>query len=284
MNKYFTLLMLAFIACEKPSTTEKKEETSAAYQLIEEDGIYVEVFDSTYTDENRYTENNQIYLPGRAFVYDFQHLTEAGQTQSFKDGKDPEKWATSWAFVEPDAENAVKQVIITSRSGLSPFVESIPDYNQTIVSYDYPDATGNSSFNSMSGVIENEQNTWIHPPRDKYFRILELNPFPFAQAPFEVGTSWDWSLRIGAAWGDERWKTWEGVIENKYQYEIKEKKLYQTALGEIECMEIQATATSDLGETQLISLFNTEYGFVKLDYTNIDGSKTLLELVEVREP
>ncbi|MDW3651408.1 MAG: hypothetical protein R8P61_30295 [Bacteroidia bacterium] len=282
MKKYITLVLLAFIACEKPSTTEKTETT--AYQLIEEDGIYVEVFDSTYTDQNRFTDNNRIYLPGRAFAYDFFHQTKEGKKQSFKDGRDPEKWATSWHFVEPDAEAAVKQVIIKSRSGLSPFVESIPDYNQTIVSYDYPDVSGNSTFNSMSGVIENEKNTWIHPPRDKYFRILELNPFPFVQAPYEVGNSWDWSLNIGAAWGDERWKEWEGVIENTYQYEIKEKKLYQTALGEIECIEIHASATSDLGLTQLVSLFNQEYGFVKLDYTNIDSSKTILELVAVKEP
>ena len=41
-----------------------------------------------------------------------------------------------------------------------------------------------------------------------------------------------------------------------------------------------STATSRLGETHLTALFHPKYGFVKLDYTNIDGSRTVLELTE----
>ncbi|WP_281432062.1 hypothetical protein [Chryseobacterium salipaludis] len=31
----------------------------------------------------------------------------------------------------------------------------------------------------------------------------------------------------------------------------------------------------------MIAYFNPQYGFVKLDYTNIDNSKTILELTNV---
>ena len=128
----------------------------------------------------------------------------------------------------------------------------------------------------MSGAIENEANVWIHPPRDKYFKILELNPFPYAKAPYEIGTKWTWNLGIVDHWADERWKVWEGQIENEYDYEITNKRTLKTGIGEIECFVIESNAKSRIGETKLTAYFNTEYGFVKLDYTNIDGSKTNL--------
>jgi hypothetical protein len=34
----------------------------------------------------------------------------------------------------------------------------------------------------------------------------------------------------------------------------------------------------------LTAYFNKEYGFVKLDYINIDGSKMIIDLVKVERP
>ena len=60
----------------------------------------------------------------------------------------------------------------------------IPDYNQTVLSY----KIGNDLRSFMSGVVENEKNVWIHPPRDEYFKILEINPFPFIKDLTKIGT------------------------------------------------------------------------------------------------
>ena len=135
----------------------------------------------------------------------------------------------------------------------------------------------------MSGAIENEGNVWIHPPRDKYFEILELNPFPYIKAPYNIGTKWTWRLDIGDSWADGRWKLWNGSIENKYYYEITGKQTLKMALGEVECFVIESDAKSRIGETKLTAYFNTKFGFVKLNYTNIDGSKTNLVLEEFSE-
>ena len=70
-------------------------------------------------------------------------------------------------------------------------------------------------------------------------------------------------------------------IENVYDYEIKENKTISTKLGNLECYIVLATAKSRIGETELISYFNPKYGFVKLEYKNIDGTKTVLELENV---
>lgn len=44
---------------------------------------------------------------------------------------------------------------------------------------------------------------------------------------------------------------------------------------------VKGTANSRIGSTELISYFNEKFGFVKLDYTNINGTKTILNLDKV---
>ncbi len=274
----FVVLIFTMISCKSDFSKNSKD-----YKLIQEDGISVEVFDSTVTDENRYTSNNITFKKHTEFIYSYKHITTNGAVYFFEEDHNIDDWRHAWKFVNSDSinENSILKVRIKVRPGLQPFIAQIPDYNQTILQYDYLTKNEESPFNSVSGVIENENNIWMHPPRDKYFRILELNPFPFIKAPFKVGNKWDWSLKIGSAWGDQRWKTWRGAIENKYNYKITSKKKLNTKFGKIECYEIQAGATSRIGKTKLTALFNPEYGFVELRYTNIDGSKTMLKLEEL---
>ncbi|MDF1546290.1 MAG: hypothetical protein P1P88_00620 [Bacteroidales bacterium] len=159
-------------------------------------------------------------------------------------------------------------------------INNNPDYNQTVISYKYPQVNGDRKFSSSTGVIENEKNVWMHPPRDRFFRILEINPFPFIQAPYEIGNKWNWSLGIGSFWGDERWKNWNESIENQYDYEIVGKEKIKLEIGEVECYIIESIARSSIGQTRLTAYFNMEIGFVKLDYTNIDSTRTVLELID----
>ena len=59
--------------------------------------------------------------------------------------------------------------------------------------------------------------------------------------------------------------------------------MVDTPFGEVECFEINAFGLNRLGRTQLTSYFNEEYGFVKMNYLNIDGSKLIILLKEVRD-
>lgn len=280
------LLLIIFSSCNEKSKKENSERTQnmndKGYVLEEDGGIYTEVFDSTNVDENRYTSNNRIYKENISFTYSFEHLTKEGEKLFFKEDAIKKESKYQWKFVKPNVEDKdiIEKVKISVKYGLEPMLTHVPDYNQTLLQYDYPTKDNTSPFNSISGAIENEKNVWIHPPRDKYFRILELNPFPFIKTPYEVGNSWEWKLGIGSGWGDERWKTWEGGIENQYSYEISGKKIIETKLGKIDCFIIKSTASSDIGKTKLTAYFNEDYGFIRLNYTNIDGSKTNLELIE----
>ncbi|GGG60438.1 hypothetical protein [Bizionia arctica] len=270
-------ILIFLIIVSLSSCKSKPEQSKKNYELItENDGILIEKFDSTIVDENKYNQNNIIYKVGNSFKYKFEHITQNNDIKFFNLGEDN----NSWEFV--DFENSdsttIKSVKIQVANG-NPMADHVPDYNQTVLMYKFEQE---KTF-SMSGAIENEGNVWIHPPRDKYFEILELNPFPYIKAPYEIGTKWTWNLGIGDHWSDERWKIWEGQIENTYEYEITDKRTLKTDLGNIECFVIEAKAKSKIGQTKLTAYFNTKYGFVKLEYTNIDESKTNLELIEYSE-
>jgi len=246
-------------------------------------GIMVEKFDSTNVDANRFNHNNKIYKVGRKFTFTYYYEDKNGVRQLMTKGALNQQNNYDWKFERQDKKdnNSVVKIILSVNAGLSPFIEQMPDYNQTVVTYDFKLLNGESWNNEMTGVIENEKNVWMHPPRTDFFKILELNPFPYIKAPFIVGNKWDWQLKFGKHWADKRWLVWEGENENIYHYEITRKLLLPTTLGKITCFEVKSTAKSNLGQTKLIAYFNVEYGFVKFDYTNIDGTKTVIEIEKV---
>lgn len=282
-----TFFLLIFYNCQSKWNPQKPKPNSQKDYVLEEDkGIFVEVFNATSRDPNRYTENNTIYREDTEFIYSFKHIDPSGNTYFYRDDKKSIEGENQWSFVPIDSVNSstVQKVKLSVKYGLEPMIKYISDYNQTLVKYEYPNAENkDNGYYSLSGIIENEKNIWIHPPRDLYFEILELNPFPFVKKPYKIGNKWTWQLTIGASWANKRWKTWEGQIINQYEYKIVKKSTIKTAIGDLDCFIIESKANSRIGETRLTSYFNEKYGFVKLEYTNIDNSKTLLKLIEYKE-
>ena len=275
MKKIFQLifLYLTTLSCEAQNNIEKFE--------TDDDGISVEKFDSTNVNDNRYNQNNSIYKVSRKFTFSYFYSDTLGENFLMTKGNLNKQNMYDWTFekMENKNPNSVYQIILTVKSGLSPFIEQLPDYNQTVISYDFKQLNGDVwPNNEKTGVVENVKNLWMHPPRTDFFKILEMNPFPYVKEPLKIGNSWTWKLKIGSYWSDKRWLVWEGLIENIYNYKITDKVILQTKLGEIECLVISSNAISKLGETKLTSYFNNQFGFVKLDYTNIDCSKTIIEL------
>jgi len=136
----------------------------------------------------------------------------------------------------------------------------------------------------LTGIVENEYNVWSHPPRTKLFKILQLNPYPFAKLPLEEGKTYYDDLKIGNYWADKRWiEPWEGSITTKMYYTVGGFETIQTLLGDIECRIINAKGESELGETALKIYFNETYGFVRLEYVNIDKSRMNIQLIEIEQ-
>lgn len=141
--------------------------------------------------------------------------------------------------------------------------------NQKPYQYKYYNSEFQKIGMEATGLIENDSTIWLHPPREKYFKILELNPFPEIQFDKE---NWQTTLKVGEQWGNERWKTWQGniVISSDYSYNRDTGK-------------VTGIAKSELGITHLVTDFDKTNGLKKLDYTNIDGSRIVLELIKKRE-
>ncbi|MCJ8497124.1 hypothetical protein MVI27_02505 [Chryseobacterium salipaludis] len=217
-------LLLSLVYCKsKPASNESQEKR---YTLVaDEDGVVAEVFDSAVTDKNKYNDNNIIFKVGKTFHYNFKHITPEGRTQYFRETGIEDQWEFVAAAAADSA--TITSVKIEVLNG-NPMADHLPDYNQTVLAYQMK----NKNRRSMSGVIENEANVWMHPPRDLYFEILELNPFPYIKAPYQIGTSWTWHLTIGDGWSDKRWKLWTGQIENKYRYQITGKQTLKNKNGE----------------------------------------------------
>ena len=273
------LLTITMFSCAR---TQNIDELKRNY-IFDDLGLYIEKTLPTDNNSDRYTIDNKIYAINRIFVFDY-YIVRKGDTLKIKTTQvtsaSPEDFQRSWEFVAKNKihENRIETISFTVLNGIS-------NDNQTMLKYEYqcPLDPGYKTFYSTSGVIENEMNTWMHPHRDKYFMILELNPFPYIQKPFRIGNKWTWTLEIGDYWQDDRWKTWSGSIKNNYEYEIIGKQKLKTKIGEMQCWIVQGTAVSEIGATGLIGYFNEEKGFVKLDYVNIDKSKLIVEIKEIKE-
>lgn len=301
MNRRWSVLIvmvaLIFHAC-KEAPTDASQEKAVEEQVaaksepiegdyISENGLFIEQFDANEKDDNKYSADNKIYKPGQIFVYDYIYYNQENQdrlcTILDAGGKIPGN--KSWYFAPPKdmAESTITEIHITIIYGLGVLKKLRPDYNKTVAKYNYAYPKEMSTFREQAGIVENEKNIWMTPPRFRIFRMLELNPYPFIQAPYEVGNKWTWEKEIQQRWGDVQWVKWNGNLKNSYSYEITDKKRMDTAFGELECLEIKGTANNEMGTASLTSYFHPTYGFVRLDYTNIQGTRMVLNLKAINQ-
>jgi len=272
MKQYFFFILLVWITFSTLSAQQVEYENW--------DGVFIEIR-PYITDLSRFTDDNVIYRSDNKYFFTYQYTDVSGE-DFYYNYIDAHTW--EFVSVKDILPSTVTGIQITVLPDLKDF-SMIPDYNQTVIKYNYTDHEGNTHlFSEKTGLIENEKNIWMHPPRRELFKILEINPFPFIQQPYEKGNKWNWSLEIGGQWGDKRWKEWDEDIENQYVYEIvSTNSLIRTPLGELSCYKIDSHAESKLGKTYLTAYFNEIYGFVRMEYINIDGSTLNIELERIEK-
>ena len=130
--------------------------------------------------------------------------------------------------------------------------------------------------------VENEANVWTQFFRDKLFAVAAFSPYPFAKFPLTVGETWKWEQNMDDSWSDERFIVYHGPIDIKYQYRVVERTNLETKLGNLPCYVLTSIASSRIGEAFLISYYNTDYGFVLLEFHNIDGSELIIHIEKAK--
>lgn len=270
---------------------------SQEVQLLYESGLYYEKPILSDTSQNRYSLDNISYKKNMVFTYDYYYVDKFGAKKKFlmkggilKNDLNSENPMNLTEYENP-SDSAIDKIKIIVTDWLNIYCAHDTDCTQTVFSYDYLYKNGSpkdylSWVDGSSGVIDNRKNLWMHPPREYSFKILELNPFPFYYLDESV-KRWTWTLDVGGFWLDPRWIDHKETITIKYEYIKSLDETLTTPLGNINCRVTNGTGTADVGnkllKTYLKSYYNSDCGFVRLEYTNIDGTKIVIQLIDIRK-
>lgn len=136
----------------------------------------------------------------------------------------------------------------------------------------------NSKYFEVTGYIENEDEFWIHPPRDgDYLKQMEFLPFPNIKYNKK---KWSTRLEINSAYfADKRWATWNGdiILYNRYKLTNNSCPI-KINNCEYNCTEITAKMRSKLGQTKVIYYFDKNI-LIKAIYSMLNGDKLELTLL-----
>jgi hypothetical protein len=268
ITSFLCLFLFSFVLAQK----EKYDKWNGVKFEIRKDTLHTA----------RYTEDNIIYQANNVYYFDFQYFDKNGLPCSFIPGSS--SMDKDWQLVSKSDKD-------TSFTGYKMEVRPtsteirVKDYNQSVIAYYL--LRGDSVYKKYwerTGLVENKANIWFHPIRTDLFEILEINPFPYIRYPIRIGKQWGWKMKVGALYADKRWAEWEGVLLFKSHYKISNIVKLNTPLGTLSCYVIKSENKSELGKSYLTAYFNKEYGFVKFDYINIDGSKMIIDLIKIERP
>jgi len=225
-------------------------------------------------EKNNVDSDNKIFKIGKAFIYDYEIIeNDSVYKMSYIGGLPDNKFK----LINRNFDTINSKIyLIVSRFEKSEKTNK----NQTEIKYLYsPDF----AIISGTGVVENENNIWLHPPRSGLFSALETCPFPYVKYPIEIGKEWKDKMKIGDQWCNEKWGVWEKKLLLSYDYKITQKTKINTKIGELECYVIESTAKSEIGESKLKSFFSEKYGFVRLEYEMVTGLKVNLWIDNLKE-
>ncbi|MEM9050973.1 MAG: hypothetical protein AAGC47_02870, partial [Bacteroidota bacterium] len=211
---------------------------------------------------------NAVFTLGKEIVYEIS-ISKADESIFLAENS----YAGYRLTTNPDSATVTKIYMKVIRP--KPFKRTNKNQTEILIYYSDPPRSISST-----GVVENDQNIWIHPPRQGFFKCLETCPFPYLKFGLKEGDTWQDKMSIGQNWSDPLWGEWEGRLLLDYTYTVLGNSKVKTPLGDLDCVEILATATSNIGQSKLEAMFSSEFGFVKLDYTLFDGTEISLKMVE----
>jgi hypothetical protein len=125
------------------------------------------------TKINPISWDNQVYFPGAIYKYNYTYKINE---DSFKISL---KYDTLRRHEEmwDDAVNHFEIEVIEDYDSRF-FKEVNSNYLQTSFNYRYYNKKGKLLGLELTGLVENEKNIYIHPPRVNMFRILRIAPYP----------------------------------------------------------------------------------------------------------
>lgn len=228
-------------------------------------------YDSVYIEKTKIDDNNSIYEVGKNFIFEYEIIINDSIRNLTKNSRNN----FSLALTNNDSihEQEVPLLIV------KPKLFRRSNKNQTQAVYTF--TNDSITYQGSTGIVENNINTWLHPPRFGFFKSLETCPFPYIKLSIGQDESWEDQMLIGDHYSNELWGVWNGNLLLKYEYTITDSAAIVTNLGQFDCKVIKATAKSEIGTSMLTSYYSSKYGFVKLEYTLFNGIKVNFVLKEI---
>lgn len=245
---------------------------------------------------NPLNKDNVIFKPKKIFRYNYTYLDkQKNKLKSvilFKDEclTDSTIQCFDWANIQLD--NKIKESIypidyidlyVYQTNGNNSLSEE-----QTIIKYSYHNKfKGKILTSEQTGVVEDSSTIFLHPPRAYSFVITEFNPFPRVVFPLQIGKEWEGQITIPSTFLKK--VKMEHLIKDEYIsfdsfYKVVDTININVPYSEekVFCYRISCKNKGNLGKTSLIFDFSEKYGFVKFDYQNIDSTRLILELNEIK--
>jgi hypothetical protein len=243
--------------------------------------VFAQGYHSVFVEKKDVDQNNWIFAQGREFAYEVDiekdgqrlYLAENGLKSMITNLDNSDRVAIDFKLSSDPDSAKIKDVFIKV---VNPKESKRTNKNQTEILYFYEIPP---KILSNTGVVENDQNVWMHPPRTGFFRSLETCPFPYYHFDKIPGDTWKDEMTINSTWSDPLWGEWEGELLQNYTYTLEDDETLETPMGELKCKVISSVADSELGTSKLLAHFSGEYGFVKLQYELWNGIKVTLHMV-----
>lgn len=129
-----------------------------------EDSLFYEVPNSANIgDENFFNLDNQIYTPGKEFIFSYQIIKDRDTLLiRVNEKNDPD--TPNWTFVKIADSLSIDKISFKVLDGYGGLDDLFPDYSQTIIQQIYY-SKQDVLFDGFTGIIENKHNIWLHPFR-----------------------------------------------------------------------------------------------------------------------
>lgn len=187
------------------------------------------------------SENNNIYVPNRLFKYKLTTSINEVTSEDFK------------------------EIFNSDRDSLFLVLKILPGcfYDQTKIKYEY--FLGDSLYHwELTGVVEDSDYIWMHPPRSVLKGIAEYAPFPTYKF-----NELEWkSRRMGTVSFREEFKT------------QKKDTIFQFKNETLKCDIVKIKTLHKGSEYMSYLIFNDSYGFVEIKYNLLNGKSFHLKLVD----
>ena len=220
-------LMLFLVGCTMNKKTEKMPLPNW-YNVA----IPAEFIDN---DSSNWVMNkdNIVFVPKRKFTYSYTLSQENKEKlysiikfnrQCIEDNSiDCIDWEISpTANFDTDSLYPIEKIVLTVFESKG---HTSLSNTQTIIKYDYLNSKGRILFGERTGVVEDSNSLFLHPPRHFGFSLTEFCPFPELRKNQD---SWTSTLYIPSYWLEDAKLAYRGNLELNIEYIYKGEKKIET--------------------------------------------------------